>query len=254
MRGEYLAKLMQESWLCEELAKHARRYSKRVENQEEYIQDAWLRIAEHQENMDLEYYAEQGARAINAARMRKSRKLSVVHKKKVYSVHGISVTGKDAKPPPKRAIKVYDNKYLDPKHETLDWEYYEGQEADIKARADEWYNQHAEFESLSTAEREKVIGRFINAGYIVGLPVGATPGKKTRFYKMYAYNVDSHGVVSEAKKPRELDIDRSYAQPGGNSRQGVDLSTWHRLRLETSKLGGHDDFIEWIDTNILTMD
>ena len=45
-------------------------------------------------------------------------------------MYGISENPVKDKPPPKRAINIYRNKYLDPKRTTLDWQYYAGQEAD----------------------------------------------------------------------------------------------------------------------------
>jgi hypothetical protein len=245
MDGAEVAELMKNSCLNNELAKHARRYSKRIEDQEEYIQDAWLRISQHDAGKTVEYYEEQGRKAIVASYWRRYRNVS---KKGRQNANGISVTGEDAKPPPKRAIHVYANKYVDSKHTTIDWQYYEGQEEDIKKKAFEcleWYNIYEGFESLDKGVQEKVVQKFVNSGYRVGNPIGATPGKKIRFYEMY-YNVSRGGLVERARNRQPTNkavgnfsvIDEKRGDWG---RSKVDLSTWYRLR-------GFGGTPEWMET------
>jgi hypothetical protein len=238
MDGDNVAELMKNSWLNEALAKHARRYSKRVEDQEEYIQDAWLRIAEKPSGKTLKYYEEQGGKAIVASYMRQ-RYQNNVKKKKAQNLNGISATGEDAKPPPKRAFHVYANKYLDSKPKTLDWQYYDGQEKEIEQEARErardsygvhgWYDQYEGFEKLERREQEKLVSWFMNNGYQVGMPVGATPGKKQRFYEMY-YTVAKNGVVQLVKHPYRNQEVKDCHTTGGKITEGVDLTLWYKVR------------------------
>ena len=74
MTGEQLAELMIDDGMKAVLAKHARRYSKRIENQEEFIQDAWLRIANQDAGLTHGFYGEQGRKAIYASWKRRYRR------------------------------------------------------------------------------------------------------------------------------------------------------------------------------------
>lgn len=78
MTGAEIATLMQNSELKRAIHKIARRYSKRIEDIEEYIQDAWLRIAACEEG-DKDHYCKEALRAIRNAY---ERKRYVVGKKK----------------------------------------------------------------------------------------------------------------------------------------------------------------------------
>lgn len=245
MTGEKLVELMGNSELKEELAKHARRYSKDIEDQEEYIQDAWLRIAEHPDGRDLEYYAEQGRKEVYNSYHKQYRKDVAIKNDK--NGNGISTTGKDAKPPPKRAVNLYRNKYLDTKYRTLDWQYYEGQEKELDENAHlsaRWYNQYGDFDTLTKREKDKIVNWFRCSGYHVGKAIGATPGKKTRFYEMY-YTVED-GVVVKAKAPHTLELNKSWPVPGSGSRQKMDLSSWYKLR----DLGGSNEWMEKLNSMI----
>ena len=110
------------------LAKHARRYSKRIENQEEFIQDAWLRIAKQQSDMIEGYYSEQGRKAMHASYMRRWKRKSV-HQNSTQKVNGISREGIHIP----RAIYLGRGRYL-------------CQKADIEDKVDEslsgtsWYH------------------------------------------------------------------------------------------------------------------
>ena len=121
MTGLETANLMSDKGLKGMLAKYARRYSSRVEDQEEYIQDAWIRIAEANGDMSNEYYAEQGRKAMNAARMRKQ---YAMQKKHDEILHGI---GKRTTAIPSNAIDLGRGKYLVPSPEQLSSWYYPGE-------------------------------------------------------------------------------------------------------------------------------
>lgn len=247
MTGEELSKLMRDKWLCAELAKHARRYSKRVEDQEEYIQDAWLRIAKEPGGKELHWYSDEGGR-----QMRRSyqNKRYDVRKQNGYISNGISVTGKEVKKKaklPRGAIHLYRNKHLDPKPETLDWQFYTGQEAEMlrgAVNSDGWYNKYPDFDTMPRHEQDKVVGRFISRGYSVGMPIGGTPGKKSRHYKVIVdYKVDEHGVVEPTDAPRKPGIVKEWREPAGGPVKAMDLSNWYHLR----ELGGSVQWCEWLD-------
>ena len=70
----------------------------------------------------------EGRKAIKASNERQ--RYHRVQKKNSQNLDGISENPVKDKPPPKRAINIFRNKYLDPKQTTLDWQYYAGQEAD----------------------------------------------------------------------------------------------------------------------------
>jgi hypothetical protein len=178
----------------------------------------------------LEYYEEQGRKAILASWQRKRRKH--VYKKKHENVYGISVTGEEAKPPPKRAFHVYANKYLDSKPKTLDWQYYDGQEKEMEGEARfilGWYRQYEGFDTLDKREQEKIVHRLVNSGYQVGEPIGATPGRKARFYEMY-YTVAKNGVVQLVKHPYRNQEVKDHHATGGKITEGVDLTLWYKVR------------------------
>jgi hypothetical protein len=254
MTGEELARLMENEYMQGALAKHARRYSKSIEDQEEYIQDAWLRISQKPGDKTFEYYEEQGRKAIHAANMRKWR----VHAKKKRNVNGISVTGKDTKPPPKRAWYLGFYRWFDPEKETIDWEYYDGQEKEMEEAAGlslHWYNWYPDFEQLDSHEQRKVIGRFMNSGYSVngtkGRPIGATPGTKAKYHKIYfGYTVDRSGVVEPFRNKRihESKLGDGYRKVSSDADTDVDfgLTEWYHLR----ELGGSEEWLAWLDATI----
>lgn len=123
MTGEELARLMVNDAMKAALAKHARRYSKRVEDQEEYIQDAWLRISGLHGDKTFEYYEEEGRRAILASWQRARR--SRVYTEKAQNVYGYSEG--HSKKPPHDSIQIDHNKYLKRKPERLSAWYYSGE-------------------------------------------------------------------------------------------------------------------------------
>ena len=94
MEGLEISKLMLDKGLKGLLAKHSRRYSSCIEDQEEYIQDAWIRIATLKADMAQEYYGEQGRKAIVTAYWKRRRRR--VSNKNGKNANGISVTEKDA--------------------------------------------------------------------------------------------------------------------------------------------------------------
>jgi hypothetical protein len=118
MTGERLAALMIDKRLNAALAKVARRYSKDIQDQEEYIQDAWIRIAEQQDDMSLEYYENQGRLSIKAAYYRK--RYGNVQKKTSDNLYGIS-----DRTIPRDAIPLGRGRYLCPKPEKLSSWYYD---------------------------------------------------------------------------------------------------------------------------------
>jgi len=127
MTGEELAKLMVNDAMKAALAKHARRYSKRVEDQEEYIQDAWLRISGLHDDKTFEYYEEQGRLAIKASYYREWRAghKPIVHDNNKANVYGYSEG--HSKKPPHDSIQIDHNKYLKRKPERLSAWYYSGE-------------------------------------------------------------------------------------------------------------------------------
>jgi hypothetical protein len=250
MTGEYLAELMSNNELKGILAKHARRYSKRVENQEEYIQDAWIRIADEPDGRTIEHYGEQGRKAIKASY---DRYWYSVRKKTIANPNGISVTGKEIKKKaklPRSAIHLYRDKHLDTKPQTLDWQYYEGQEDEMRAdvvASDMWYNKYPNFDSLPKHERERVISQYMNRGYSVGMPIGATPGKESKRYKVIIdYRVDGSGVVEPTHVPVKHPLAHEWRMPAGGPASVFDLSEWYRLRA----MGGSNKWLQWLDKTI----
>lgn len=253
MTGREIAELMQNKDLKFRLAKHARRYSSCIEDQEEYIQDAWIRIATLKADMDNEYYGEQGRKAMEASYRKEYRQN--VDKKSSKNVNGISITGKDIKKKiPERAIQLQANKYLDPKPETLDWQYYEGQEQDVINRVNqavEWYRQYEDFESLTTKEQKHIENMFRNGGYMVGSPIGGTQGRKTRVYNIMYMIVN--GVLENVYpiKPYSPPLRSDWAfVPPKIRNEKVMLDSWYALR----KLGGSEEWLNWLDETIASFE
>ena len=249
MTGEELARLMVNRVLKATIAQHARRYSKDVENQEEFIQDAWFRISKHPGGQSVEYYGEQGRKAIEAEYRRRYRRVDT---RRLKNVNGISTTGKEAvkkTPVPKRAIHLYLNKHLDPKPEILDWEFYKGHEADVNAERNanaEWYKQSDDFATLSTKEQNKLINRLKVSGYRVGQAIGGTYGKKSRHYKvMVDYKVDENGVVEPTRVRAHQGLATKWPTPAGGP-VPRDAGSWRALR----ELGGPADWVAWLDDTI----
>jgi len=133
MTGEQLADLMTNDYLKGSLARHARRYSKRVEDQEEYIQDAWIRISQQPGDKTLEYYEEQGRKAILASWQKARRQR--VYTKKPRNVYGDN-EGKSKKPP-RNSVQIDRNKYLMQKPHRLSAWYYHGEWDDYGYAKDE---------------------------------------------------------------------------------------------------------------------
>ena len=123
MTGEQIARLMVDPALKRALAKSARRYSKCVEDQEEYIADAWCRISEQPGDMSITTYAEHGARAMMASYQRG--RYARVEKKSGQNLNGIGRRAITAKP--RDAIYLGERRYLNRKPTRLSAWYYEGE-------------------------------------------------------------------------------------------------------------------------------
>jgi len=121
MTGEEIAVLMTRECMRQELSKHARRYTRRIEDQEEYIQDAWIRIATLGGGMTNEYYGEQGRKAIVASYWRRRRSVSI---NASQYANGIS---KETIFIPENAIDLGRGRYLLREAEKLSRWYYEGE-------------------------------------------------------------------------------------------------------------------------------
>jgi len=88
MTGSKLAELMIDTTMKRMVAKAARRYTKCVESQEEYIQDVWVRISGCPDDSSMDYLERQAKKAAYAAWKRGYR--ARVDKKPPLNVHGIS--------------------------------------------------------------------------------------------------------------------------------------------------------------------
>ena len=93
MTGSKLAELMIDTNMMRMVAKAARRMSRRVEDQEEYIQDAWVRIAKCPDDSSIEHLENEARRGIKAAQMRRLREKWGYHKKPPENVAGNSIGG-----------------------------------------------------------------------------------------------------------------------------------------------------------------
>ena len=89
MTGERLAQLMTDPTMRRAVAKAARRMTKCVEDQEEYIQDAWVRISGCQDDSSVDHLGKQARNAVYASCMRKRYALGV-KKKTGQNLNGIS--------------------------------------------------------------------------------------------------------------------------------------------------------------------
>ena len=152
MTGRYLAELMNDSKLKQAISKHARRYSSRVETQEEYIQDAWLRISKQQEGLPIDAYSQEAGRAIVAAYMR-SRYDSDVKKKSPKNLNGNGI--REVRDP-RKWVDLGRGRYLSRQHETLDSWYYPGE-------WDDWVLVEVTEESADTGGVRKTIQWFTRA-------------------------------------------------------------------------------------------
>ena len=244
MEGLEIARLMNNRDLKSRLATHARRYSSVIEDQEEYIQDAWLRISTLNADMENEYYGEQGRKAMKATY---DRRRYHVRKEKPRNPNGISVTEKDIKKKiPDRAIRLERNKYFDPTHEMLDWQFYKGQEDELRLKGErelEWYKRYEGYEHLPRREQRRIDNKFRNSGFTVGKPIGMTRGVETKFYNiMVDYSV-INGVVAPIRVPHVKD---NVTRVVGGGTTPVILDTWRALR----KLGGSEKWLKWLDDTI----
>ena len=122
MNGSELSDLMRNGELKAQLLVHARRYSKNTETQEEYIQDAWLRIANERGGLSIDHYEEEGRKAIKAAYYRGRYRVQKNKAENLYS-KGEGV--------PKTAIPLVRGRWLDTKPEKLDPWYYDGEWLDL---------------------------------------------------------------------------------------------------------------------------
>ena len=113
MTGDELVKLMRDPAMKHAVYKAARRHTRSIEDIEEYMDDAWMRIADCDSGKDEEYYATQAFRAINAAYMRKR----YVEGKKPHFLNGNSKKGIEK--PPRDSIELGRGRYLLIKHDKL---------------------------------------------------------------------------------------------------------------------------------------
>jgi hypothetical protein len=124
MTGAELAALMLHPPVRRVVVRAARRHSKSIEDQEEYIQDAWMRIAEHPDGMEASYYGLVAYRAINAAYKRRAR--MVVDTAPPPNVHGIS-SRTIHKRIPRDAVPLGRGRFLVRRPEKLSSWYYDGE-------------------------------------------------------------------------------------------------------------------------------
>lgn len=122
MTGERLVELMQDKHMCRAVYKAARRYTKCPEDIEEYMDDAWMRIADCHEDKADAYYELQAKRAIRAAYQRRYR----VYAEKPRNVNGISERP-ISKRIPRDALPLGGGRYLKYKPEKLSQWYYDGE-------------------------------------------------------------------------------------------------------------------------------
>lgn len=126
MTGEELVALMQDKTMRRAVHKAARRYTKCPEDIEEYMDDAWMRIAECHADKTSEYYEAEAKRAVKASQMRRLRERWGDHKKPSDIVVGISESPK-SKRIPRNALKLGRGRYLQYKPEKLSQWYYDGE-------------------------------------------------------------------------------------------------------------------------------
>jgi len=124
MTGERLAQLMIDPHMKAIVHKAARRYTKCPEDQEEYMQDAWMRIAGCDDDKSDEYLETQGKLAIKASYYRK--RYSNVQKEIPQNLYGISVRTVP-KRVPRDALALGRGRYLLRKPEKLSSWYYDGE-------------------------------------------------------------------------------------------------------------------------------
>lgn len=120
MTGEELVALMRDRSMSRAVYKAARRYTKNPEDIEEYMDDAWMRIAECHADKTHDYYTRQARRAVHASYMQKWR----VHTEKAQNVNGISDSPKSR---PRNALDLGRGRYLKYKPEKLSQWYYDGE-------------------------------------------------------------------------------------------------------------------------------
>ena len=124
MTGEQLVGLMRDNHMRRIVHRAARRYTKCPEDIEEYMDDAWMRIADCHPDKSAEYYERQARMAIRAAYQRK----------RYWSVKEIpdkNLNGISESPTPnvvpKNAIPLGRGRYLKYKPEKLSQWYYDGE-------------------------------------------------------------------------------------------------------------------------------
>jgi len=121
MRMEYLMLLMTDPLMVRCAEKAARRYTKNTLDREEYVSDAWVRLAELPSDRTAEFYQEHIEKAIRASYQRKrDRGQSYVKK----SLNGIS---REPKKIPRDAVSLGRGRWLRTEAETLDGWYYHGE-------------------------------------------------------------------------------------------------------------------------------
>lgn len=125
MTGERLVELMQNKRMKQVVYKAARRYTKCPEDIEEYMDDAWMRIADCNDDKTDEYYERQARLAIKASYYRK-RYAGSVQKTERRNLYGISESPK-CKRIPRNALPLGHGRYLHYKPEKLSKWYYDGE-------------------------------------------------------------------------------------------------------------------------------
>lgn len=117
MTGTRIAEIMRDPEITKFLHKVARRYSSLIEDQEEYIQEGWLRIARVcEDNSSDQFIRDEGRKAIDAARKRRDYH---VEKKRGRNLHRIY---RDTR----KSVDLGRGRYLIRKPEVLDpWYYFE---------------------------------------------------------------------------------------------------------------------------------
>lgn len=122
MTGEELVALMRNKAMSRAVYKAARRYTKNPEDIEEYMDDAWMRIAECHAGLTHEYYVTQARLGVKASYDRQW----YVRKKNTEIPNGISESPK-SKRIPRNALALGRGRYLKYKPEKLSQWYYDGE-------------------------------------------------------------------------------------------------------------------------------
>jgi hypothetical protein len=89
--GEEFMTIYGDTALRQYVIDEAKRHSKRLEDQEDFVQEAWLRLSQLEPDRTLEHYREEAYRAIHAIYERdRRRKKALVQKPLIEIVHSKS--------------------------------------------------------------------------------------------------------------------------------------------------------------------